>query len=155
MNDSIFHQHDLSSGISRAIQEQKLVACFIRQDNEESELWENEWLCDATRHISGRSLGDVLGEKAVILRIVFGSQEAGFLSSFCPVSQAPALAIIHNGRVLEKIESGVEEEEFVSRILKAVGLDRKALDRIPETEAGGRINRVATCSNTSSRIQQQ
>jgi hypothetical protein len=27
----MFHQGDLQSGISAAIQEQKLVACFIRQ----------------------------------------------------------------------------------------------------------------------------
>ena len=133
MSPSIFHQQDLSSGISRAIQEQKLVACFVRQDNEESELWENEWLCDSTRHLSGRSLGNALDEKAVILRITFGSQEATFLNSFCPVSRSPTLAIIHTGRVLEKIESGIEEDEFVRRVLIAVGLDADVLDRVEET----------------------
>ena len=120
---SMFHEGDLQSGISRAISEQKLVAVLIRQDdNHESEVWEDEWLASLEGG-NTNMLGERLDEKAVLLRIDAGSKEAGFLGAFCPIDKAPSLIVIHNGRVLEKLEGGISQEEFTQRLLKAVGLD--------------------------------
>ncbi|KAK5111922.1 hypothetical protein LTR62_004654 [Meristemomyces frigidus] len=114
MTDSIFHQGDLQSGIASAIQQQKLVACFIRADDDPtSTLWEGEWLAEVS---------DAITEKAVLLRIESGSEEAGFLGAFCSIEKAPTLVIIHNGRVLEKLEENVGREEFTGRVLNAISL---------------------------------
>ena len=111
----MFHDGDLQSGISRAIQEQKLVACFVCEDDkDESELWESSYLPSAD---------EALSTKTVLLRLDFGGQEASFLSAFCPITEAPTLVIIHNGQVLEKLESGIDRDEFLQRLGKAVGVD--------------------------------
>ncbi|KAK3674276.1 hypothetical protein LTR78_005745 [Recurvomyces mirabilis] len=112
--NSIFHPGDLQSGISTAIQQHKLVACFIRgDDNPTSSLWEQEWLAE---------YAEIIAEKAVLLRIEHGSQEAGFLGAFCTIERAPALVVIHNGRVLEKLGAEVGKEEWEERVLGALGL---------------------------------
>ena len=83
-----------------------------------------------------RTIGDVLAEKAVLLRIDAGSQESGFLSAFCAVDRAPKLIIIRyvgvhtsviptdtrfrNGSVLEDIEPGISREEWMMRITSCV-----------------------------------
>ena len=41
-----------------------------------------------------KTLGDVLAEKAVLLKLEAGSQEAGFLSAFCSLENVPKLVII-------------------------------------------------------------
>ncbi|KAK0251168.1 hypothetical protein LTS09_013677 [Friedmanniomyces endolithicus] len=110
----MFHSGDLNSGISLAIKERKLVACLVREDDDPvSTTWEEEWLGD---------LEEVVTEKTVLLRMDYGGKEAGFLSVFCTIDKAPTLVVIHNGHVLEKLESGMEREEFVDRLLAALGL---------------------------------
>ncbi|KAK0264076.1 hypothetical protein LTR35_017429, partial [Friedmanniomyces endolithicus] len=110
----MFHPGDLNSGISLAIKERKLVACLVREDDDPvSTTWEEEWLGD---------LEEVVTEKTVLLRMEYGGKEAGFLSVFCTIDKAPTLVVIHNGHVLEKLESGIEREEFVDRLLAALGL---------------------------------
>ncbi|KAL1301605.1 hypothetical protein AAFC00_005834 [Neodothiora populina] len=113
----MFYQGDLQSGIALAIQEQKLVACLVRKDDDPtSETWENEWL-KSTVEDSETSLGDRLAEKAVFLRLDHGTQEAGFLSAFCSLESTPKLIIIKQGIVLEDIDLSVSEEVFKSRLL--------------------------------------
>ncbi|KAK0818910.1 hypothetical protein LTR75_002366 [Friedmanniomyces endolithicus] len=110
----MFHSGDLNSGISLAIKKRKLVACLVREDDDPvSTTWEEEWLGD---------LEEVVTEKTVLLRMDYGGKEAGFLSVFCTIDKAPTLVVIHNGHVLEKLESGIEREEFVDRLLAALGL---------------------------------
>lgn len=129
MPPSMFHTGDLNSGISLAIREQKVVACFIRQEGEYwSQVWEDYWLANKSHPTDvisedGPPLGLVLAEKAVLLRLEFGSQEAGFLSVFTEVQKAPTMVLIRDGHVLEKIEGGVGKEEFKSRLSRAVGLE--------------------------------
>lgn len=123
----MFHSGDLNSGISLAIQHQKLVACFVRQDDDYwSQIWEDHWLKNGREHAEdaseGPTVGDMVNEKAVLLRLDFGSKEAGFLGAFCKIEKAPTLVIIDNGRVLEKLEGGVGQDEWLERVLKAVGL---------------------------------
>jgi len=39
-------------------------------------------------------IAPLVESKAVALRLAFGSQEAGFLTSFCPIAKAPTLIVI-------------------------------------------------------------
>lgn len=124
----MFHDGDLQSGISRAISEGKLVACFIHEpDNEESRKWEEEWLGQSSRTVSvgtqSYTTGDVFASRAVVLRLQFGSQEANFLNAFCPITKAPTSVVIDKGQVLEKVEGGVEKVEWLSRISRALGIE--------------------------------
>ena len=57
-----------------------------------------------------------MAEKAVLLRINAGSQEAGFLGAFCSLDTIPKLLIIRAGSVLEDIDAGVSQEVFKERI---------------------------------------
>lgn len=41
-----------------------------------------------------KQVSKLLKEKAVVLRLNAGSQEAGFLSSFCPVGDIPTLVVV-------------------------------------------------------------
>ncbi|KAI9689214.1 MAG: hypothetical protein M1822_000952 [Bathelium mastoideum] len=109
----MFHQGDLQSGITRAIQEEKVVVCFVRDGGSESRTWEEEYL--AKQPLSG-----VLDAKSVILRIELGSQEASFLAAFCPVAQAPTLAIINNGQLRECLTGGINYDELSSRLTRAI-----------------------------------
>ncbi|KAK3110031.1 hypothetical protein LTR53_016103, partial [Teratosphaeriaceae sp. CCFEE 6253] len=98
----------------------KLVACFIRADADAASTeWEEEWLAD---------LAEVITEKAVLLRLDHGGAEAGFLGAFCKVEKAPMVVVIQNGRVLEKLEGGVGRDEFVERLLRALGLGEDGED---------------------------
>lgn len=139
----MFHEGDLQSGISRAIQEQKLVACFIRQgvqgkrnerenavkltlatdDDEISQTWEDSWLKSTS---DGVGIADLIQRKAVLLRIDYGSKEATFLQAFCPIEKAPTLVIIRNGSVVDKLEAGIEQEEWSTRLIQTLGGDSNA-----------------------------
>lgn len=124
----MFHDGDLQSGISRAISEGKLVACFIHEpDNEESRKWDEEWLGQSSRTVSvgtqSYTTGDMFASRAVVLRLRFGSQEANFLNAFCPITKAPTFVVIDKGQVLEKVEGGVEKVEWLSRISRALGIE--------------------------------
>ncbi|KAF2773905.1 hypothetical protein EJ03DRAFT_323265 [Teratosphaeria nubilosa] len=121
----MFHAGDLNSGISLALQQHKLVACFIACPStsptnsiayQTSRTWEEHWLPE---------LEDVLAAKAVLLRLELGSKEAGFLSAFTSIDKAPTLVVIHNGQVLEKLEGGMSQEEGRRRLLKALGVQEE------------------------------
>lgn len=86
----MFYEGDLQSGISLALKESKSVACFIRDDGEESSKWEDEFLEDA-------QVRAALTDRAITLRIKASSQEAQFLSAYYPVKAVPALTIIQCG----------------------------------------------------------
>lgn len=126
----MFHQGTLQSGISLAIQQQKLVACFIHSPSDStSQTWEEEYLTANTcaGNVCGQ-VGHLIAEKAVLLKIELGSQEAGFLNAFCPVEEAPAVVVIRDGKVLERIAGSVGREEFVERLGRAVGLNEEGED---------------------------
>ncbi|KAF2752322.1 hypothetical protein M011DRAFT_394345 [Sporormia fimetaria CBS 119925] len=110
----MFHEGSLQSGISRAIQEQKVVACFVRDEGEESSTWENEWLPNGW-------ISNLLEQKAILLRIQAGSQEAGFLSAFCPLTTIPTLLVIQNGQLQQQLVAGASKEEFINSLRKALG----------------------------------
>ncbi|KAF1975591.1 hypothetical protein BU23DRAFT_503558 [Bimuria novae-zelandiae CBS 107.79] len=110
----MFHEGNLQSGITRAIREQKLVGCFVRDDGAESTTWEDEWLKSGW-------LSSLLEQKAVLLRLEAGSTEAGFLSAFCTISATPTFIVIQNGQLQEHLSSGISQNEFVNRVRKVLG----------------------------------
>jgi hypothetical protein len=65
----------------------------------------------------------VVKSKTVLLRLDYGTQEASFLSAFCPIDAAPTLVIIHNGTVVDKLEGSLEYSEWARRLLKACGVE--------------------------------
>ncbi|KAK6417799.1 hypothetical protein LTR81_008924 [Elasticomyces elasticus] len=113
MSSSLFHPGPLSTAISLAISEQKLVACFVADHEAASTTWENEWLPE---------LEEVITEQAVLIKFSHGSTEAGFLAAFCKISSAPTLVVVREGKVIDQIESDVSRDDFTERLLAALGL---------------------------------
>ncbi|KAI6711033.1 hypothetical protein JHW43_006462 [Diplocarpon mali] len=105
----MFYQGNLQSGIGKAVQEAKLVGCFVTDEGEESQLWENDFLQD-------QSLTSALAEQTVLLRLVAGSQEAGYLAAIYPLPKSPTFVLIQNGELREYIASGVPKEVFLNRL---------------------------------------
>ncbi|CAI6336874.1 unnamed protein product [Periconia digitata] len=110
----MFHQGNLQSGITLAIQEQKLVGILVGDDGPESAQWENEWLHSGW-------IENLLEQTAVLLRLEAGSTEAGFLSAFCTISSTPTFVVIHNGQLKEQLSAGISQDEFVNRVRKVLG----------------------------------
>ena len=82
-----FYSGDLQSGIALAVREKKTVACFITDEGTISREWEEEYFSDP-RVVA------FMEEKAVALRILSNSQEAGFLRAYHPIKEVPSLIII-------------------------------------------------------------
>jgi chemotaxis protein histidine kinase CheA len=152
----MFHDGDLTSGITKAVQGNKLVVCFVRaEDDEASDLWENEWLSKPVDAESTTTFGQQLSTKAVILRLRYGTQEANFLNAFCQITEPPTLVVVHNGQVLEKVEGDVTKEEFIARIRKATKLgDETSWSWIPSTTSQAAAQTVQSSPAASSSSQQ-
>ncbi|KFY05756.1 hypothetical protein V491_09035 [Pseudogymnoascus sp. VKM F-3775] len=107
----MFYEGDLRSGINTAIEQSKLVACYVRgqEDGEETTAWENEFLKE-------QEVADLISSKAVLLRLLSPSEEASFLEQICPIVKLPTLVVIHNGAMKEYLTSGISKEEFINRL---------------------------------------
>ena len=118
----MFYHGDLQSGIALALSESKLVCCFVRSkpwcpiqwhkltcpreqdESEESDLWETEFLEDSevSNYSSCAEAGfnvcpqvsSRLSSKTVLLRMIAGSREAGYLSAYFHVPTVPTLLIL-------------------------------------------------------------
>ncbi|KAI8937606.1 hypothetical protein NX059_005317 [Plenodomus lindquistii] len=112
----MFHEGSLQSGIALAIQEQKLVACFVRDDGAKSKEWEQEWLQSGW-------LSSLLVQKAVLLRLEAGSTEAGFLAAFSDITNIPTFVVIQNGQLQVQLKSDVTKEEFINAIRQVLGAE--------------------------------
>jgi hypothetical protein len=105
----MFFTGTLQEGISKALQEAKLVVCFVTDEEEESTAWENEFLTDG-------AVAPLMAKDAVSLRLKAGTQEAGYLAAIFPLPKNPTLVIIKNGELKEYISAGTSKEEFVRRV---------------------------------------
>jgi hypothetical protein len=85
------------------------VFCFVTDESEESRQWETEFL-------SEESVKSSLESSAVSLRLVAGSQEAGFLEQLFPIPKKPTIVIIRNGELKDYIAAGTSKEDFVRRV---------------------------------------
>ena len=109
----MFHQGDVQSGITVALQNGKSVVCFVTDSGEESQLWEESWLQD-------QNLPQKLGDKAIALKIEQGSHEAQQLSAVYSINEAPTVLIINQGRLDAQIRRGASKNEFSLSILKGL-----------------------------------
>ncbi|KAI1494615.1 hypothetical protein F5X96DRAFT_616858 [Biscogniauxia mediterranea] len=105
----MFFEGSLQEGISTALQQSKLVVCFVTDNETESQQWETEFLADD-------SIKAPLESQAVVLRLVAGSEEAGFLEALFPVPKKPTVVIIQNGQLKEYLHAGTPKEDFVRRV---------------------------------------
>lgn len=108
----VFFPGTLQEGIQTALQQSKLVVCFVTDGQEESQTWETEYLTDD-------SVAPSLEKDAVVLRLEAGSQEAGYLAAIFPLPKTPTLVIIKNGELKEYVAAGTAKEELLARISKA------------------------------------
>lgn len=109
----MFYTGDINSGISKALAESKLVACFVTNGNEESKLWEDDFLRDS-------ELSSYLQERTVLLRLSAGSEEANYLAAIFPIPKAPTLVAIWNGELKEYLSAGISKDDFLVRFKKAL-----------------------------------
>ena len=109
----MFFEGSLQDGIAKALQEQKLVACFVTDDMDESLRWE-AWLKNDNQ------LRQMTNATAVLLRLVSGSQEAGYLAAFCSLDSTPALIVIRNGIPTAHLRAGLEESNFKDALIDAL-----------------------------------
>lgn len=108
----VFFTGTLQEGISTALQQSKLVVCFVTDGQQESQTWESEYLQDD-------SIAPFLEKDAVVLRLEAGSQEAGYLAAIFPLPKTPTVVIIKNGQLKEYVAAGKTKEEFLSMVGRA------------------------------------
>ncbi|KAH7157887.1 hypothetical protein B0J13DRAFT_183711 [Dactylonectria estremocensis] len=108
----MFYQGTLQDGISTAVDQQKLVLCFVTDESDESTQWENEFLLD-------ESLGKLINEQSIALRLLAGSEEAGYLAQIFPLPRTPTVVVIKNGELKEYITPGTTKEDFFRRVQNA------------------------------------
>ncbi|KAB5560179.1 hypothetical protein GE09DRAFT_1220836 [Coniochaeta sp. 2T2.1] len=106
----MFFQGTLQEGIAAALQQSKLVVCFVTDGESESQKWETEFL-----------IRQPLTTKAVMLKLQAGSTEAGYLAAIFPLPKTPTLVIMNKGELKEYIAAGVSKEDFMARASKALG----------------------------------
>ncbi|KAI4264592.1 MAG: hypothetical protein L6R42_000296 [Xanthoria sp. 1 TBL-2021] len=114
----MFFDGDLQAGISQALRDSQPVACFVLDDGEQSKLWEESFLIQ-------HEIVGLLSEKAFALRIRAGSQEAGYLAAYFPVSNFPTMVIIYNGQLITHLQAGVEYDAFRNAIFGALSQDQQ------------------------------
>lgn len=139
----MFFTGTLQEGISKALQETKLVVCFVTDNEEESKTWEDEYLKDD-------AIAPSLDKDAVLLRLEAGSQEAGYLAALVPLPKNPTLVVIKNGELKEYISSGTSREQFVRRVGGAFQAQAQAQaagqDHEGTTTAAGASTEVSSSS---------
>ncbi|KAJ5154187.1 uncharacterized protein N7500_009626 [Penicillium coprophilum] len=132
---TLFYNGSLQDGIAAAVRDAKAVVCFVRDDEELSSQWENAYF-------GVDEVAQALNAKAVVLRLTAGSQEAGFLASFCPISKFPTVVLIKNGTLKEYIGPDISKDDFRSRLIAAL-----ENGNIPSTTHQPQGNDTPTTSN--------
>lgn len=111
----MFFQGTLQQGISTALQHNKQVVCFVTDEEDESQQWEDEFLAEDL-------LKGPLESQAVTLRLKAGSEETGYLEALFPVPRKPTIVVIKNGQLIEYIAGGISKNEFIRRLGLALGV---------------------------------
>ncbi|GLA29519.1 hypothetical protein ACMYSQ_003966 [Aspergillus niger] len=107
----MFYSGSLQEGIAAAVAESKAVVCFVRDDEQASTEWEESYFT------FDEELAQLLQLRAVLLRFTKGSQEAGFLASFCPIVKFPTVVVIKNGMMCDYFVPDISKEDFRDRLL--------------------------------------
>ncbi|MCJ1396783.1 hypothetical protein MMC18_009675 [Xylographa bjoerkii] len=111
----MFFDGYLQDGIALALEQRKVVVCFVTGANEQSTLWEHEYLKDEEVYIRHQ-----LKASAVVLRLEQGSQEAGYLTAFYSITTFPAVVVINNGQQIADIHGDHPLDSFKERLLSAL-----------------------------------
>ncbi|GIC86570.1 UBX domain protein [Aspergillus udagawae] len=122
----MFYSGGLQAGISLAVTEAKAVVCFVRDDEEASSVWEDEYFKD------DEQFARLLETRSVLLRLTKGSDEAGFLTSFCPIVQFPAVVVIKNGMLREYLVPEISKDDFRSRLRAALDDTHSTTQNAPQ-----------------------
>ncbi|EGO51586.1 hypothetical protein NEUTE1DRAFT_70431 [Neurospora tetrasperma FGSC 2508] len=110
----MFFTGTLQEGIAAAIQQTRSLVCFVTDDNTESQQWETEFLKD-------EAISPLLESRAVVLKLVAGSTEEGYLAQLFPLPKKPTVVVLRGGQLKEYIAAGVTKEEFLRRLGAALG----------------------------------
>ncbi|RAL10560.1 UBX domain protein [Aspergillus homomorphus CBS 101889] len=106
----MFYSGSLQEGIALAVSQAKAVVCFVRDDEQTSSTWEDDYFT------GDEEFSRLLETRAVLLRIAKDSQEAGFLTSFCPIVKFPTVVVIKNGMLCDYLVPELSKEDFRSRL---------------------------------------
>ncbi|KNG85864.1 UBX domain protein [Aspergillus nomiae NRRL 13137] len=138
----MFFSGTLQEGIALAVSQAKAVICFVRDNDQTSNAWEEDYFAD-------KDFAQLLESRSVLLRLTKDSQEATFLTSFCPVTKFPAVVVIKNGMLREYIVPDITKDDFHSR-LKAALEDSKPADELnPNSPAQGAQGHTTSPSASS------
>ncbi|CUS14535.1 unnamed protein product [Tuber aestivum] len=112
--EDVYCKGSVQQGSADAVKDDKSLVFFVAGENcWRSMKWESENLLD----------GDVfplLKESSIVFKLKAGSTEAGFLSMFCPVEQAPYLVVLKNGSLVTKLTADTPETTFVASLKSAL-----------------------------------
>lgn len=125
---AMFHDGDLQSGITHAVQSQKAVLCFVygsifapadphiadcRADESASSVdWESA--------LSDPQIRPAIESQTVAMKLKADSQEATFLSGICPVHSVPAIIVIRNATVELNLQANQTSLQVLKERLKVV-----------------------------------
>ncbi|TQS35690.1 hypothetical protein Golomagni_03884 [Golovinomyces magnicellulatus] len=125
----MFYSDGLQNAIDEALRDSKLVACFVTDNGEESQLWENDFLQD-------QRIARILSDRSVLLRLEAGSEEAGFLAAIFPIPKTPTFVVIQNGNLKEYITPGVLKDDFCRRLISILMLKEEipSASHLPQPE---------------------
>ncbi|PKS09366.1 hypothetical protein jhhlp_003980 [Lomentospora prolificans] len=135
----MFFPGSLQEALASAVQNSRAVVCFVTDDGEESQTWENEFLTQGP-------ISHLISSNAVALRLKAGSEEAGYLAAIFPVPKFPTLVVLRNGQLKEYIAPGTTKDEFTSRILSSLSTSTAA----PVPAASGQEATPSGTANASS-----
>ncbi|KAF3930212.1 hypothetical protein ABW20_dc0103120 [Dactylellina cionopaga] len=113
MADSIFFSGRIEEAIAATVANQKPLVCFVTDESDDSNVWEQEYLHDET-------ISTPLKDSAITVRLLKESTEANYLNAFCAITTYPTLLIIKNGGAgvdgLTVVSNPISKEDFVSKI---------------------------------------
>ncbi|KAK6522108.1 hypothetical protein TWF281_002675 [Arthrobotrys megalospora] len=113
MSESIFFSGRIEEAIQATVANQKPLACFVTDESDDSNVWEQDYLSDD-------SVSASLKESAVTVRLLKDSTEANYLNAFCSITTYPTLLVIKNGGAgidgLTVITNPISKEDFVAKI---------------------------------------
>ncbi|GAQ04800.1 hypothetical protein ALT_2121 [Aspergillus lentulus] len=88
-------------------------------DEEASSVWEDEYFKD-----------DEVNPSMMVIAV--GSDEAGFLTSFCPIVRFPAVVVIKNGLLREYLVPEISKDDFRSRLRAALDDTQSTTQNVPQ-----------------------
>ncbi|EGX89997.1 UBX domain protein [Cordyceps militaris CM01] len=142
----MFFQGSIQEGISSAVGQQKLLLCFVTDGNDESQIWEEEYL-------QNESVNGLIAAKAVALRLKAGSDEAGYLAQIFPLPKTPTIVIMKHGELKEYIASGTTKEDLLRRLANVFAVAPVPMPTpAPSTPSGATTAPTPTPNSESSAI---